>query len=448
MEREVLERLREEKLRPRDVYLARLVEFQDTEFIKIVTGIRRCGKSSVMKLMIRHLLESGIDEKQIIYMRFESLAFGNMDMMQFYEYVKSHAISGRRMYLFFDEPQVVDGWERVLNSFRVDMDCDIYVTGSNAYMLSSEYATYLSGRYVEIHMYPLSFREFIDFYGFHLEKRRTLLGEAKWQAGDENGNAVDLEEIFDFYSMYGGMPGLVDAHFQRDKVVTILDGIYSTVVMRDILERPLRKGLTKIANPFLLKKIIAFMADTVGNSISLTSIGNALVSNQLLENRSKQGRTAVSTVSAYVSAICQAYLFYEAKRFDVRGKEELKTLGKYYIVDPGLRSYLLSYRKGDTGHLLENVIYFELLRRGYDVAIGKAGNKEIDFIATKQGKSRYFQVTEQMDNESTRERELAPLLLVQDNYEKHILVRRKGAEDDIRGIHIVGVIDFLLQENV
>lgn len=447
MDEELLHRLEAEDLKPRDVYLKKLIDFQDTELIKIVTGIRRCGKSSVMKLMIRHLLEEGVAPERIIYMRFESLAFGTMDMMAFYEYVKARVIPGAKMYFFFDEPQVVDGWERVLNSLRVDFDCDMYVTGSNAYMLSSEYATYLAGRYVEIHMYPLSFREFVDFYGFRTEKRRTLLGEEKWTAQEREGRPVELEEIFDAYARFGGMPGLMDAGFAQDKVVTILDGIYSTVVMRDIIERPLRKGLTKVGNPFLLKKIIAFLADSIGNSISFTSIGNALVSNRLLENKAKQGRTAVSTVSAYVSAVCQAYLFYEIRRFDIRGKEELKTLGKYYIVDPGLRAYLLGYREGDTGHVLENIIYFELLRRGYDVAVGKIGDKEIDFIASKQGRRVYYQVTEQMDSEATREREIAPLLMVQDNYEKFVLVRRKGSETDIRGIHIMSVADFLLQES-
>lgn len=249
----------------------------------------------------------------------------DMDARGFYEYVKARICPNKRTYLFFDEVQKVHGWENAVNSFRVDFDCDIYITGSNAYLLSSELSTYLSGRYVEIKVLPLSFREFLDFHGYILTERKS----------------------------------------------PALDGVYSAAVINDILEREKRKGQRNITDPVLSKKIILFLADNVGNNTSATSIGNTLVNEGLLENGTRKTKPAVQTIQAYIEALTEAYIFYEIKRFDIKDKEYLRTLGKYYIVDIGLRNYLLGYRDGDSGHILENIIYFELLRRGYDVAIGK-----------------------------------------------------------------------------
>jgi predicted AAA+ superfamily ATPase len=229
-------------------------------------------------------------------------------------------------------------------------------------------------------------------------------------------------------------------------VLTLLDGVYSTVVVRDILEREKRREQRQITDPVLLRKIILYLADNIGNTTSLNSISNTLVSEKMLENRVKQGKPANQTVSAYVRALMEAYLFYEIKRFDIKGKEELKTLGKYYIVDIGLRNYLSGYRDVDTGHMLENVVYFELLRRGYDVAVGKIGNKEIDFIATKDEEKIYYQVTEDMTSETTKAREIEPLMLVQDNYEKVVLVKKTDSTASINGIKVQRVIDFLLED--
>ena len=434
-----------EALKPRDIYLNRLIAFQDTEPVKVITGIRRCGKSSLLKLMQRHLLETGIVPQQIVSMNFESMEYRDMDVQAFYNHVKETIQPNKRMYLFFDELQRLDRWEDAINSFRVDFDCDIYITGSNAYLLSSEYSTYLSGRYVEIKMLPLSFKEFLSFHGYEIRNRKVPGGEMKKRAYDAEGEPAEWEELFEAFMHYGGMPGIEDVGLIQDRALTLLDGIYSTVVVRDILERERRRGQRQITDPVLLRKIILFLADNIGNNTSLTSISNTLVSEKMLEDRAKQGKPATQTIAAYMNALKEAYLFYEIKRFDIKGKEELKTLGKYYIVDIGLRNYLLGYRDVDTGHMIENVVYFELLRRGYDVAVGKIGTREIDFIATNDHEKIYFQVTDDMTSESTRERELAPLKMVRDNYRKVILAMSTNSTASVEGIEIIRLIDFLIE---
>lgn len=323
----------------------------------------------------------------------------DMDARGFYEYVKARICPNKRTYLFFDEVQKVHGWENAVNSFRVDFDCDIYITGSNAYLLSSELSTYLSGRYVEIKVLPLSFREFLDFHGYILTERKS----------------------------------------------PALDGVYSAAVINDILEREKRKGQRNITDPVLSKKIILFLADNVGNNTSATSIGNTLVNEGLLENGTRKTKPAVQTIQAYIEALTEAYIFYEIKRFDIKGKEYLRTMGKYYIVDIGLQNYLLGYRDGDSGHILENIIYFELLRRGYDVAIGKIDNQEVDFIATKADEKKYVQVTESMNAPETRERELAPLRKIRDSYEKIVIALESNLTQTQDGIKIIRALDFLLE---
>ena len=432
------------QLKRRDLYLNKLIAFQDTEPVKVVTGIRRCGKSSLLKLMAFHLKENGVTEEQILEMNFESFKFKNMTTDDFYAYVQTHIIPDKRMYLFFDEVQRIPNWEDAVNSFRVDFDCDIYVTGSNAYMLSSEYATYLSGRCVEIKMLPLSFSEFISFHGLEIRETKSLLGGTRKQIFDANNNAYELREIFNAYIKFGGMPGIADVGLDQEKALTLLDGIYNTVIMRDILERENRRGQKQITDPLLLKRIILFLADNIGSNISISSIGNTLVNEGLLEQTKRKGAPSTHTVQAYVNALLEAYFFYDIKRFDIKGKEYLRTLGKYYIVDIGLRNYLLGFRNRDSGHVLENIIYFELFRRGYDVAIGKVDNAEIDFIATKADDKIYIQVTESMMSEDVRKRELAPLQKVKDNYEKIVLSMNPGLDSTYDGIKSLNIIDWLL----
>jgi predicted AAA+ superfamily ATPase len=434
-----------ENLKSRDLYLNRLIAFQDTEPVKVITGIRRCGKSSLLKLMRKHLIDTGIRQDQIINMNFESMEYRNMDVRAFYDHVKGKILPDKKMYLFFDELQRLDKWEDAVNSFRVDFDCDIYITGSNAYLLSSEYSTYLAGRHVEIKMLPLSFKEFLEFHGYEVRDYKAPTGVMKKRAYDSTGETIQWEDLFEAYVRYGGMPGIADVGLEQDKVLALLDGIYSTVVVRDILEREKRRGRRQITDPVLLRKIILFLADNIGNNTSLNSISNTLVSEKMLTDRAKQGKPAIQTLAAYVDALLEAYMFYEIKRYDVKGKAELKTLGKYYIVDTGLRNYLLGYRDMDTGHIIENIVYFELLRRGFDVAIGKVGEKEIDFIAKKDDVKIYYQVTDDMSSESTRERELAPLRAVRDNYEKVVIAMSTNSTAEVEGIKIVRLIDFLLE---
>ena len=435
---------RESLLKARDIYLKQLIAFQDTEPVKVVTGIRRCGKSSLLKLMQRHILEEGKLPEQIISMNFESMELRGMDVKAFYQYVKERILPDRKMYLFFDELQRLPQWEDAVNSFRVDFDCDIYITGSNAWLLSSEYSTYLAGRYVEIKMYPLSFREFLDFHGYTVKAHQTPTGKFQKRAYDADGEQADLAELFEAYMHYGGMPGIADVGLDQERVLALLDGVYSTVVVRDILERERRRGQRQITDTELLRKIVLFLADNIGNNTSLNSISNTLVNENMLANRPRQGKPATQTIAAYVAALKESYLFYDIKRFDVKGKEELRTLGKYYIVDIGLRNYLLGYRDIDMGHMIENIVYFELLRRGYDVAVGKVGTKEIDFIATRDSEKIYYQVTEEMFAESTRERELAPLQVIRDNYEKAVIALNVSTTASVDGIKVIRLLDFLL----
>lgn len=432
------------KLQKRDLYLNKMIAFQDTEPVKVVTGIRRCGKSSLLKLMTLHLKESGITEEQILEMNFESHAFKNMTNDDFYEYVKQHIVPDKRMYLFFDEVQRIPNWEDTVNSLRVDFNCDIYVTGSNAYMLSSEYSTYLSGRCVEIKMLPLSFSEFLSFYGFEIRETKSALGGTRKQAFDQNDDPYEIREIFDAYMRFGGMPGIADVGLDQEKALVLLEGIYSTVIVRDILEREKRRGQKNITDPVLLKKIVLFLADNIGSNISVSSIGNILVNEGLLEDGKRKGTPSAHTVQAYINALLESYFFYEIKRFDIKGKAFLRTLGKYYIVDIGLRNYLLGFRDRDSGHALENIVYFELLRRGYDVSIGKVDQSEVDFIATKADDKLYVQVTESMTGEDVRKRELAPLQKINDNYEKIVLSMNPGMDSSYEGIKSINLIDWLI----
>lgn len=437
---------KEPKLKNRELYLNKLIAFKDTDLIKVITGIRRCGKSSLMKLMIQYLKENGTDHDQIIQMNFESIEFQKMTAGDIYQYAKERMPDDKRTYMFFDEIQRIPDWQDAINSFRVDFDCDIYVTGSNAYLLSSEYATYLSGRLIEIKMLPLSFREFLDFHGYEVKERKSLAGELCKRIYDKNGENYDPKELFEAYMKFGGMPGIADIGLDTDKVLTLLDGIYSTVVVRDILEREKRRGQRQITDAELLRKIIMFLADNIGNNTSITSIGNTLVNEKLIDTDKRNGKPAVQTIQAYVGALLESYVFYEIKRFDIKGKEYLRTLGKYYIVDIGLRNYLLGFRDMDIGHCIENMVYFELLRRGYDVAIGKIDEKEVDFIAANAREKIYFQVTESMNDLSTRERELVPLRKIRDNYEKVVIAGECDNPMTQDGIKIVKLTDFLLED--
>ena len=432
----------------REMYMKRIRPFIGTDLIKVMTGIRRSGKSVMLELIKQELIDSGVSSSQFISINFEDMRYTHLQTAKaLYDEISSRSagIDGK-IYLFFDEIQEVDAWEKCINSFRVELDCDIYITGSNAYLLSSELSTYLSGRYVEIKVLPLSFREFLDFHGYKLTERKSPAGGVKKRIMDDDGEVYDAKELFDAYTRFGGMPMLADVGLEVDKVTAALEGVYSAAVINDILEREKRKGQRTITDAVLLRKIIMFLADNIGNNTSATSIGNTLVNEGLLKNGNRKTKPAVQTIQAYIKALTEAYFFYEIKRFDIKGKEYLRTLGKYYIVDIGLRNYLLGFREGDSGHILENIIFFELMRRGYDVAIGKIDNQEVDFIATKTDEKKYIQVTETMNAPETRERELAPLRKIRDSYEKIVIALECDLTQTQDGIKIIRALDFLLED--
>lgn len=432
------------KLKTRPNYLNKLIGFKDTEPVKVITGIRRCGKSSLLKLMIEHLKQNGVLPSQILYVNFESFEYVEFNSTKLYNYVKERIVANKRMYLFFDEVQRVKNWENAINAFRVDFNCDIYITGSNAYLLSSEYATYLSGRCVEIKMLPLSFVEFIDFNDLTLKTEVGALGDKRTYAVDSSGSKYPLKEVFNSYLKFGGMPGITELGLDQEKSLMLLDSVFSTIIVRDILDLANLREKGPINDSVLLKKIVMFLSDNIGNNVSLSSIGNTLSNEGLLEDVKTKGKVSVHKLQYYVNSLLESFFFYEIKRFDIKGKEYLKTLGKYYIVDLGFRNLLLGYRNRDTGHVLENIVYLELLRRGYDVAIGKIDNLEIDFIAQKADEKLYIQVTDDMSISSVTQRELAPLKKVKDNYPKIVLALNLGLETNYDGIKILNVIDWLV----
>ena len=306
------------ELRNRTRYLKQLISFQDTDLIKVVTGIRRCGKSSLLELMEEHLRENGVAAEQIVSMNFESMQYADMDSKALYQAVMERKLAGKRLYLFFDEVQKVPQWQNAVNSFRIDLDCDIYVTGSNAFLLSSELSTYLSGRYVEVKMLPLSFAEFLDFQGYTVESYQSPAGGQRKRAIDKQGQMMDLRELFQAYIRFGGMPAISETGLDQKKVHMLLDGIYSAVVVRDILERGRRKEQRAITDALLLRKIILFLSDNIGNNTSIRSIGNTLVTEGLLEEGNRKSKPAVQTISAYIDALLESYIFYEVKRLTSR----------------------------------------------------------------------------------------------------------------------------------
>ncbi len=407
-----------EKLISRPEYLQQLIQNKDVDLVKIVTGIRRCGKSSLLELFHRHLLATGVPESNIIHMNLESLRYRELkDYLALYDYVSAQIPAQGKTYLIFDELQVVQHWERAIESFRLDFDVDIYITGSNAYLLSTEFATLLSGRYVEVRMLPLSFKEFLNFYEF--------------DASDT------MEERFQKYLQYGGMPILREYRFNEARSNQALEGIYSTVVLRDILQR--NEG----ADQAMLQKIMLFLCSNIGSITSPNSIGNVLANEgELASNRGKS--VAGKTVERYISMLNNAFVFYSVGRYDVKGKQLLKTLGKNYIIDMGFRNLLLGYRDADRGHILENIVFLELLRRDYRISIGKVGDTEVDFVAEKPNDKVYIQVTESMQSPETRERELRPLRMIPDNYEKIVLSMDRSYITSYEGIKSLNLIDWLL----
>lgn len=402
----------------RPEYLNQLIQNKDVDLVKIVTGIRRCGKSTLLDLFHQYLSDNGVPDWNIIHMNLESLRYRDLsDYLSFYDYVSERIPKAGKTYLIFDELQAVEHWEKAIESFRLDFDVDIYITGSNAYLLSTEFSTLLSGRYVELRMLPLSFKEFLTFYGFE--------------------PSVTTEEKFQKYLQFGGMPILREYQFNEARSIQALEGIYSTVVLRDILQR------SSQADQGTLHKIMLFLCSNIGSITSPNSIGNAL-SNEGSLAAAKGKNVAGKTVDKYISMLRNAYIFLSVGRYDVKGKQLLKTLGKNYIIDMGFRNMLLGYRDADRGHIIENIVFLELIRRDYRVYIGKVGEAEVDFVAEKPDDKLYIQVTESMMSPETRERELRPLRMIPDNYEKIILSMDRNYIRSYDGIKSLYLVDWLL----
>lgn len=407
-------------------YLKQLLAYQDSDLVKIVTGIRRCGKSTLMLLMAEELRRQGIAGTNIIHMNMESLQNHNLlDYMSFYQHIRKSIQTSDKHYLFFDEIQAVNGWEKAIESLRLDYDVDIYITGSNAYFLSSQLSTLLAGRYVEIQMLPLSFKEFLAFHEFESD--------------------VSIEERFVLFLQIGGMPVLRQFSFHLPTIYNTLQGIYSTVILQDVLQ------YNEISGQNLLQKVVAFLSDNIGSINSPNSIGKVLSSEGEISSsgKGKSGQAvAAKTVDRYISMLENAYIFYGVQRYDVKGKQLLKTLGKHYIVDLGFRNMLLGLRDADRGHALENVVFLELMRRQYRVNIGKVADLEVDFIAQTPQRKIYIQVAESLLSPDVRERELLPLKSIPDHHEKIVLSMDRSFIQSQDGIKIINLLDFLLDDGM
>ena len=404
----------------RKEYLSRLLAWKNEQVIKVVTGIRRCGKSTLLKQFQEHLLEEGVSQEQIISINFEDLDYEDLlDYKALYAYIKERLCPDKMTYIFLDEIQKVDSFQKAVDSLFIKENTDIYITGSNAYLLSGDLATLLTGRYVEISMLPLSFAEYLECT--HETSEQALAS----------------------YMKFGGFPYLTQMENTAEKVDTYLEGIYNTVVVKDIEDRQLRKNpdpnKRKITDITLLKTIARYLASVVGSPVSVKSVSDYLVSS---------GRkVSPNTVDDYMEALQESFIFYPVKRFDINGKQLLKVNRKWYIVDLGLRNHILPKKRYDLGFSLENIVFFELLRRGFKVNVGKNGDAEVDFVAQKQGVLHYYQVTADMTNEDTFDREIRPLQSIKDNYEKMILTMDHMTPGDYEGIKVVHLLDWLLGKN-
>lgn len=395
----------------RTEFLNKLKIYKDKQIIKVITGIRRCGKSTLMKMFMNYLLENGVDKNQIIFLNFEN--FDNYELLNpqnLHSYIKKHLVSEKMTYVFLDEIQNVLDFQRVVDSLFLNPKIDIYMTGSNAYLLSGELATLLSGRYVTIEMLPLSFKEFVLALGTE--------------------SNLSLSEKYKLYVQRSSFPYTLNLGEDINEVLDYLNGVYSSIVLKDVISR------FKITDIKMLESVIRFVFDNIGNSLSSKRIADTMTSS---------GRKIdVKTVEKYITALQQSFIIYEAKRYDVKGKEYLKLMEKYYAVDIGLRFLLLGQKANDVGHILENVVYLELIRRGYKVFVGKVDDGEIDFVAQNYEGNLYIQVSATVRNKLTLERELKPLQIVKDNYPKLLLTLDDDPTVDFNGIKQINVLEWLL----
>lgn len=393
----------------RKEYLKKLIAFRDKQLIKVVTGVRRCGKSTLLKMYQEWLREQGVEASRIISINFEDIDYEELtDYRKLYDYLKEHLNSERMTYIFLDEIQNVADFPKVVDSLYIKNNVDIYMTGSNAYMLSSEIATLISGCYVQIEMLPFSFKEYME------------------STGSMNDRGVKYTE----YLENSSFPQTLELKGQPDEIRDYLEGLYNTIVVKDIVNRK------KITDTMMLKSLLRFVFDNIGNPLSSKKIADTMTS---------AGRKIdVKTVEKYLEALTESYILYQAKRYNIKGKQYLKTLEKYYVVDVGLRFMLLGSKQMDAVHILENVVYLELLRRGYDVYVGKINEFEVDFVAQNSRGTAYFQVALTVRDEKTLQRELRPLQSIRDHYPKMILTLDEDPETQYDGIRRVNARDWLL----
>lgn len=398
----------------RPLYLDKIMPFVDTPFVKILTGVRRCGKSTILKMIIKKLREEKhVDDEQILSYRFDSMEYEDMTTKELYLELKSKIIQSKKTYLFLDEIQEIEGWEKVVNTLASDFDVDIYITGSNSRMMSSEISTYLTGRYITFHIYTLSFEEYLTF-----KKSYTTL--------------KDLKLEFSQYVRLGGFPATHLQDYSQDEVYTIVKDIYNSTIFSDIVRRNQVKKIDQ------LERVVKYTFNNIGNTFSAKSISNYF--------KSEQRKIDNETVYSYLEKLQKAYILHKCSRYDLQGKDILKTQEKFYLADVSLRYSVLGYTVDSVAASLENIVYLELKRRGYDVYIGKIKDKEIDFVATKQNEKIYVQVTQEIKSEKTQKREYEQLLEIRDNYPKYVVMADDFAGGNYEGIKTMNIVDFLLSK--
>ncbi len=408
-------------------YLHQAMMFKDTDLIKVITGVRRCGKSSLLKLVESQIKSEGRAGIKCVELNLESRRNRVSSESQFYEYFAQRMSEEGRTYIFADEVQRIERWQDAINALRVDFDCDIYITGSNAYLLSSELSTYLSGRYVEVKMLPLTFGEYLRFCNISFPEGSNV-------SIDSSGSPILFDDMFERFLLYGGFPAISSPDLSQEAHRAYMSSLYDAIATRDIVNRERRIGESRIADPSLLKTIAEYLVDNIGNRSSPGRMTNVL--------RDAGRDTTNKTVSSYIDALCDAYVLYKAPRYDLHGKDILRTNPKYYVVDTGLRTFLAGYKRADIGRVFENATYLQLRYEGYEVHVGKLYQKEIDFIAEKDGLRLYVQATDSIADETTLQRELAPLRAIRDSYPKVIVVRTAAHSYNIDGIDIVTAKDF------
>ena len=400
----------------RSIYIRQIADFIDKPFVKVLTGIRRSGKSTVMQMICQQLQRRGVDPNRVLYINMESFANASLNnATSFYQYLLANLIRGNRCYVLIDEIQEVKEWEKLINSIAVDFDVDIYITGSNAQLLSSELATYLAGRYIELHIYPLSFEEVLYF-----KKEQGLI-------------VSDRYTEFEYYLRMGGFPVLHTADYSIDSAYKIIYDIYSSVILRDTLQR------NNIRDIELLERIVRFVFDNIGNRFSGKNVADYF--------KSQQRKLDINTVYNYLKALESAFIIHRVSRFDVKGKEILKTQEKFYAADSGLLYSVMGLKDRMIAGIMENIVFLELKRKGYDVFVGKMDQLEIDFVATKGNQTIYIQVCYLLAEESTIKREFLPLMQIKDNFPKYVVTMDQRWKDQIEGIRHIHIADFLLEKD-